>query len=130
MLLDEDHIRFMEADRNLYTAHEIVQLLPVFNKERTYEKFIEENAWVKNYIPNFEIDRNTNAYKNNIFDKLIVRIFRIIQLEKIAKFLQLNYMKNHKTNEVTRDGILKFHPYDYRTYVLRDFKKKLLRYSF
>jgi hypothetical protein len=32
MILDENHIGFTKTNQDLYTAHEIVQLLPVFNR--------------------------------------------------------------------------------------------------
>lgn len=130
MILDESHTGLAKENRDLYTAHEIVQLLPVFNKENTYEKFINENAWVRGYLPNFSGKQNLVPYDNSIIDKLMIYIFRILQLEKIAKFLQLSYMKNHKTSEVTNDGFLKFHPYDYKTDTLREYKKMLSKYSF
>lgn len=129
MIVDESHIVFKSPNRDLYTAHEIAQLLPIFNKGNIYERFIGENAWVKNYLPNFSNDPSNNFYKNSIFDKLTVCIFRVLQLEKVAKFLQLSYMKKHKTKEITKDGFLKFHPYDYKTYILRDYKKALTKYG-
>jgi hypothetical protein len=34
-------------------------------------------------------------------------------------------MKAHKTKEVTEDGFLKFHPYDYKKHVLNEYKRRL-----
>jgi hypothetical protein len=127
MILDENRIGFAKTNKDLYIAHEIVQLLPVFNKEKTYEKFISLNAWVKNFIPNFVMDKNISSGQNNILAKLLVTVFRILQLESVFRFLQLNYMKSHKTSEITEDGFLKFHPYDYKGYVLKEYKTKLLK---
>jgi hypothetical protein len=129
MILDKNHISFDEKNRDLYTAHEIVQLLPVYNKEKVYERFIGENLWVKNYIPNFTIEKDVTSYKNSFSDKLIMRLIRVMQLESIAKFLQSFYMRNHKTREIIKDGILKFHPYDYKIYILKDYNKGLLKYN-
>ena len=39
--------------RNLYTAHEICQLKPLYNCEATYQKFISANLWVKTYLANW-----------------------------------------------------------------------------
>ena len=129
MILDENHSGFTKKHKDLYTSHEIVQLLPIFNKEKAYEKFIENNRWIKNFTPNFTITRPMMSYKNSFFEKLIIQTFRLLQFEKIAKLLQLSYMKNHKTNEITEDGFLKFHPYNYKNHVLRTYKRKTAQYD-
>jgi len=125
MILDEDNLCFGKINQDLYTAHEIVQLLPILNKEETYEKFINNNPWIKNYIANFTVEKNFDDKKNVLFDRLIVQLFKLLQIEKIARFFQLKYMKNHRTNEITKDGFLKFHPYDYKAHVLASYKKEL-----
>lgn len=48
--LDES-ILTIEA-QNLYTAHEVLQIIPLLNKDHTYEKFITKNSWTKNYLAN------------------------------------------------------------------------------
>jgi hypothetical protein len=130
MILDEDHIHFDKKNQDLYTAHEIVQLLPIFNKEKMYEKFIRANEWIMNYLPNYKIDTDIISHNNNIVGKIIVFIFRILQVETIARYLQLSYMQDYKTSEITKDGFLKFHPYDYKSYVLKKYKQESLRRDF
>jgi len=131
MLLDESRIEFIKPNKDLYTAHEIVQLLTVFNKGKSYEKFINANVtWVKNFIPNFEINTNISSHKNNFLDKLILYIFRIMRLENLFRFLQLNYMKSHKTREVAEVGFLKFHPYDYKIHVLKEYEGRLSKMGY
>lgn len=130
LILDENRIDLSQSSRDLYTAHEIVQLLPILNKENTYQAFIKQNIWVKNYIPNFIISKNASSYKTTFFaELLLVQMLKIIKVEKIAKFLQLKYMEGHITNEITEDGFLKFHPFDYKTYVLEKYKRRLLKYD-
>jgi hypothetical protein len=128
MILDEQHMDLGNVSKDLYTAHEIIQLMPIFNKDKTYEKFIEKNHWINEYLPNVKANRNVVSKKNSNFTKLINLFLRIMQFEKIAKFLQLSYMKNHKTSETIKDGFLKFHPYDYKSFVLNSFKKKFSKY--
>jgi hypothetical protein len=129
MILDESNVGFTKGNQDLYTAHEIVQLLPIFNKAKMYEKFIGENLWVKNYIPNFKIAKEAIFHKNNAVGRTIVFIFKSLRLEAIARFLQLSYMKNHQTKEITRPGFLKFHPYDYKKHTLTHYGKNLLKYG-
>jgi len=129
MILDESCMSFGKNSQDIYTAHEIVQLLPIFDREKTYERFVKENFWVKNFIPNFLINKNYSRKRSSIFNKLLILLLRALFLEKTSKFLQLNYMKGHITKEVVEDGFLKFHPFDYKTYVLKAYNKRLSQYG-
>ena len=125
MILDKANIHMSEEDGDLYTAHEIAQLLPVFDRENTYERFIKNNAWVNKFIPNFSIKKNYTKGKNNFWGVVLVVIMRILFLEKISGFLQLKYMEKHRTRETVKDGLLKFDPFDYKTHVLRIYGQKM-----
>ena len=130
MILGEDKMNFDKNSRNLYTAHEIAQLLPVFDKNKTYEKFMENNLWIKNFLPNFSVDAPFYFKKqNNIFDDIFNGLFKIIFMEKILKFLQLKYMKKYITKETIGEGFLGFHPFDYKTYVLNSYREKIKKYK-
>ncbi len=48
-LLTENELRPQE--QNLFTAHEIVQAVPLYGVE-TYKKMRRENQWVRRYLPN------------------------------------------------------------------------------
>jgi len=52
MWLDEEDLSWDKKDRNVYTAHEICQIVPLVNKKRTYERLIWENGWVRGFWPN------------------------------------------------------------------------------
>src|SRR3972149_10240994 len=52
MWLDESDLTWKKSDRNLYTAHEIAQIVPLVNKDKTYEKFLHQNKWVLDFWPN------------------------------------------------------------------------------
>lgn len=51
--LDESALSLPQSKRNLYTAHEVLQIKPLFNKGFTYERFIKQNYWTKRYLANF-----------------------------------------------------------------------------
>lgn len=55
MFLDEDHLRVPEKEQSLFTAHEVCQLRPLWSKEGVYNRFVEENKWVKKYLPNWKL---------------------------------------------------------------------------
>jgi hypothetical protein len=54
MFLDEEHLTVPPQERDLFTAHEICQLKPLWQRKNTYSKLIQKNLWVKNYLPNWK----------------------------------------------------------------------------
>ena len=51
MWFDESDLVWSEKNRNMYTAHEIAQIIPLVNKDKTYEKFLFENRWILSFWP-------------------------------------------------------------------------------
>lgn len=124
MLISEKALMFEKDRQDLYTAHEIVQLKPIFNRNNTYKKFLNANRrWVSKFLPN-AIDRITN-YESGIKG----RKNPLFIFEKVAKLVQLIYMKKHRTREVISDHFLAFHPYEYKSYVLKEYNKRLRQYD-
>jgi hypothetical protein len=50
------------TDRNVYTAMEIITLIPLFNKKE-YERFLTANSWIKEYFPYYGMNLVTNSYR-------------------------------------------------------------------
>jgi hypothetical protein len=40
------------SPQNIFMAHEICQLFPLFDQDNTYSKFLKKNLWVKKFLPN------------------------------------------------------------------------------
>lgn len=124
MLIDETSLQLPFKHRDLYGAHEVIQLMPIYVKNNIYNRFLQANKWVEKFLPNaikrFRIYdlRFKNQNKNLLFI-----------LEKLAKTLQLLYMKKHKTKEIVSDRLLAFHPFDYRNKILDLYKQKIKRYG-
>ncbi len=128
MVVDEDNIKF---EKNLYIAHEIAQLIPVFERDNAYNKFLQKNKWIKNFMVN--ASKNGEVYlkkKSNIINFALIFLFKFFAFETISKFLQLNYMQKHITKETVRDGILRLHPFDYSSYILRIYDKRIKELGF
>jgi len=127
MIIDGNSIYFKNNKQNLYIAHEIVQIIPVFNKSKAFENFINANSWINKFLPNVKINNNyfINKIRNSILDTLIIITFKILFIEQVLKFLQFLYMKKHITKEIVLDNYLGFHPFDYETYVLKEYRNKL-----
>jgi len=104
MWLDQNDLVWNKKDRNVYTAHEIAQVVTLVNKDRTYEKFLYLNRWILDYWPNavkISLLKIKNVYKKtNIF-------------EKMAFKLQYLYMQPKITREVVTPTRAIFHPNDW-----------------
>jgi len=55
LFLDEDSLSFPKNEQNLFSAHEICQIKLLWSKKGIYQKFISQNQWVKEYLPNWKI---------------------------------------------------------------------------
>ncbi len=107
MWIDETNLVWPRKDRNFYTAHEIAQIIPLFDRQKTYQMFLNKNLWLKDFWPNsvkFEKSRRIRKKKkSDLIGKAV---------EKIAFSLQKFYMRNKMTREVINAKKAIFHPID------------------
>lgn len=54
MFLDEAHLALPSGERNLYTAHEVVQAKLLWDRDGTYQQFIKKNLWFQKYLGNWK----------------------------------------------------------------------------
>ena len=124
MYLDENHLELPVAERDLYSAHEVIQLKPVYDKDGYYQRFRSANSWIAQFLPNSEVyhTRYVMNYTPGVNEKgnLMESFFRKIQLWKIKK---------NQTKEIIRQGYLRFHPHDNRGDILKQFEVKLKNYK-
>jgi hypothetical protein len=132
MLVDDSTLSFSKNRQDLYTAHEIAQILPVINKNKTYERFINSNIWITDFLPNAFSQKQRIPFVSKIsfIDTIINRFLRIPIIEFLIRNIQFRYMKKHITKETILNNFLAFHPFDYKTYVLNNYKKKIAEYEY
>lgn len=128
LVLDEKRILFAKED--LFTAHEIAQLLPIFERDGTYRKFLNANGWIKKHLPNWQI-KHKKVFKKqqNYLDRLMITICKIVFLEKILKTLQLFYMRDSITRERLEEGFIGLHPFDYKEYILKKYNAEVDKFK-
>lgn len=128
MFLDEDHLGIPQGEQDLYTAHEVVQMKPLWDRSGVYQKFLAQNRWIKRYLPN-GVDTKILRYydaKKKKEKSLSILISQSLNIfEQLAKQLQLWYMRRRRTTEVVSEGVIRFHPHDVRNWILPEFKKRL-----
>jgi hypothetical protein len=100
--------------KNVYIANEIARLQPLFNKNNTYQRFLQKNSWVCEYLPNFAnyIPKTNLKYKQSVLSYLVFPI------EYILYKMQYFYMKKQITSE--KIGLCYIH------FLKNDYTKKVL----
>ena len=131
MIIDETSFAMPKKHQNLYGAHEIVQMRPLFERDSSYEHFLSENAWVQRFLPH----ASSQQFKKLRWEKaqssqVVVWSSRGLRtFESFAKQLQVWYMRGHTTRETISNHMLFFHPQDYTNTVLYEYKRRLRRYE-
>ncbi len=127
LLLEEDSLA--QSDKNIYLAHEVLQMRVLWERDTVYSGFLEENEWVFKYLPNWitaerlmiKDSRFKNIHQSSILNPKSAWDF----LENLSKWLQLRYMGTPTGAEQVKDGALYFHPEDIRPKVLKEYNKKI-----
>lgn len=124
LLIDESRLEI--EPKNLYFAHEIYQMKPLWDREATYSRFINANNWVKKFLPNWEPSYRQHA----IGDKksnLSLATCHLSLVENFLRNFQLWYMRSKITTEKIGEYQLFFHPKATQEWVLKEYQKRLKR---
>ncbi|HSX09444.1 MAG TPA: hypothetical protein VLF93_04790 [Candidatus Saccharimonadales bacterium] len=129
LLFDETSLSWFEIGHDSYLAREIAQILPLFEREDTYHKFLLANKWILKFLPNAlqssqELYISQKARETVIEDIIFTRF-----VESLLRSLQTKWMKRHQTREVVKKNLLAFHPNDYRAITLRRLRLKLRQFG-
>ncbi|MDZ7587103.1 MAG: adenylyltransferase/cytidyltransferase family protein [Patescibacteria group bacterium] len=114
--LDESALALNQ--RNLFVAHEICQLKPLFNRHHTYQKFLTANLWYKQFLPNWTPEKRT--LPNREQGRTLMDF-----LNSLAFHLQYVYMKSKITRERVSKHFAFFHPRPTAKIVLQEYRRRL-----
>ena len=130
--IDEDHLTIME--KNLFTATEIVTLLPAFGT-KLYHQFMEANGWIKSYYPNYPLkDQLVKETPNDWVKQWLEQLFNSLIGEKLESLFFRNTIKywnrkfswmNAQTLDLalkSKKHISKHHPNNFQERVLRKYR--------
>jgi hypothetical protein len=146
MFLSDNALALPKYKQDFYSAHELLQMRPLWEINGVYAKFLESNNWAREYYPNAWEERmksdvgsrkpennstNRELRTKNIFSSLILQssFFMLQILESWARKIQLWYMRKHQTTEVVTDTLLQFHPHDARVWVKKIYFRRLGTYK-
>ncbi|MBI2021435.1 hypothetical protein HYS93_00960 [Candidatus Daviesbacteria bacterium] len=123
LLLEEDSLG--QSNKDIYLAHEVLQMKVLWQKDDMYKKYLEENSWAFNFLPNWSTVQSFSSKTKNKrkFWDFNSKNF-INPIEKIFKKLQLSHMGKPKGLEKISNNALYLHPQDYRPFILQEYLQR------
>lgn len=124
MFVSEEALEIQPHD--LFIAHEVCLMRPLFERDQLYFKFLRANEWVFQILPHLEpsVKLKRAEKKESASSVFLVSDF-LNFLERVTRGLQIWYMGKKRTSETLTDKVIKFHPQDVRERILREYKKRL-----
>ncbi len=129
LLLDETALNWFEKYKDIYTAREIAQIVPLFERDRMYNKFLTTNSWIQDFLPNISLNDLQFNGKNNKGNRALSRFIFNPFFETLTRFLQMSLINRHRSIETITDHVLAFHPHDYRIDILKQLRLKMRRFG-
>ncbi|HUW21227.1 MAG TPA: hypothetical protein VMW41_01030 [Candidatus Bathyarchaeia archaeon] len=141
LFLTKDNLVVPESKQDLFTAHEILQAKPLWQRQQVYLDFIRVNAWAQKYLANAYSNivcrqsRSSLKSRNSLCFKVSGEFFR--PLSKIGGWLldyaeqivfnwQKKYMSGRRTIETVEVSRAFFHPANIRNWVMAEYRKRLI----
>ncbi len=110
--------------KSLFHGREVVQLKVLVNRNNTMQKFVDANAWVRHYFPNFiPVQRNYHQKSQKWINALYAHI------DSLLFTLQQWYMREKQTSEDVSKQYAAFHPRDISETVLDIYRLRLTLYK-
>lgn len=125
LYLDSNNLKLKPKQRNLYTAHEVVQAVPLVDKTGAHSRLLAENSWVSTFLPH-SLDAN-NSHKTNK-KNLIISKAESGWFETLSYNCQSQYMRSKMTSEIIDKNRALFHPRNTAEIVIGEYKKRLKKY--
>jgi hypothetical protein len=128
LFLEEDQLE--QKNKDLFTAHEVLQMKVLWQRGGIYSKYLSDNQWVFKFLPNWVGDkdlrfRNIDLRKKNLKSYLLNPKSILNNIEDWARGLQLRYMGKPSGGERISEGAVYFHPEDLRNKVLERYRDKI-----
>lgn len=117
ILIDEEALTWPKEKQNVYIAHEIALMQPIFDRGNTYFKFLRANNWISDYLYNFKLDEiYLPPAPHGVGQSRFVDL-----LEKIFMFGQQMYMKKRRTTEIITKNFVHFNKNDSTQRILNSY---------
>jgi hypothetical protein len=123
--------------KDFYFIYWLAGLTPIYDRDNAFAEFIENNDWLKNYLPNWQSSEVSHRYDagqgffwfyRDVVDMFLAGLERRIkefQMEIMPR--QIKDMMNMDSRVVVNDKIIKLHVNDRREEYLEKFKMQKSR---
>ena len=122
---------FVPKDKqNLYTAHEVLQTMPIFDRGNTYQTFLHTNKWIKNHLANAFDTKSSKTPPDND-NKLIIFLLGLLffPLNSVSYLVQHLYMKPKLTKETVTLNSAYFHKINFAKKIDEHFRINRVGYN-
>ena len=125
-----------ERREDIYFIYWLANLIPIYEVDNAYKKFIQANHWIRNYFPNWRPARmERRRYVRGRESKFnLLNLFN--RFENQFKKLQLKLMPNNlkelmnkDTRVVVSDKVLKLHINDRRSEYKKNYELRIKNYE-
>lgn len=128
-LISESELAFL--DKNIYLAHEILQLRILCQRNNIYDKILEENVWVQKFLPNWIGPKRAKPLKKQtVIQKKHPLASWFDRLELVAWYGQRYPLKSLKNDEIFTLNSLCLYKQNYGPKVLSDYQKRIKKIAF
>lgn len=125
LILEEDKLE--QERKNIFIAHEILQMKVLWSRHGIYTKYLEDNNWVFSFLPNW-IESSDQKSKIQKYHSRKYTNYLLDVIESLCKGMQLWYMQKPQGDERVNDGAVYFHPKDYGVQITSEFTKRIKGY--
>lgn len=120
LFVDETNIKWDKNKQNIYVAHEILSMHPLINRDEMYFRFVDANSWTLKFFKNYHVEIPTKFSKKDVSQSKFIDA-----VENFFRKVQLAYMKNKKTTEITKKDFIHFNKFDHSKEILNTYKENL-----
>ncbi len=110
----------LEEQADIYVANELARIIPVLNRQQTYERYLAANSWIKAWLPGVECGELVEPLK--ITRGLLTRFGD--WAEGLSRVVLKRAMRPPSA-EIVTDERLQFHPTNHHGQILESYSDKL-----
>jgi hypothetical protein len=127
MFLSENALAMDAGHRDIYIAHELLQMVPLWERRNIMKKLLRVNAWVRQYYLHAYEERKKSVVHRLPQHPKAEKLWGIC--EQPVRWLQLQYMKNRRTTEILEEDQIQFHPARIREKIIATYQSSLKTYK-
>lgn len=123
MFLDEGALQMDASHQDVYIAHELLQMVPVWQRKDIQKRLLRTNSWVRLWYRHAYDEKLKRVVPRVTRKKRVEQI--LVWFERPVRWMQLQYMNQRRTKEEIGRRQIRFHPTDIRQHVITTYHSSL-----